>query len=292
MPIEDHDHFKRPAADRPLWRYTDIPKFLELITSGKLWLTNLEVLAKDDPFEGSLGSYRFPHRIFKSAGELPDELQLSLPKYHSFNPSGEGSIEEVFKNWFQYGERHGINLEGKRRDFYINCWHEADHESIAMWKIYGSPGAGVAIVSNAVRLETALRASPERLFFGKVSYHHFGKLILGGEYLEHTVSKLSSYEYEREVRLVHWDIENAHHPLANCEWNDVSWRFEKIEDELSPVKQGLKVTCQIEELIEEVVVSPFAPAWYLPMLVAVRDKLGYQFQISASPLLSEPLIPV
>lgn len=73
-----------------------------------------------------------------------------------------------------------------------------------MWKIYGSPGAGVAIVSNTKMLESALNANPEKLFMGKVNYTDPSVGEIGAEnYFEHIFSKLSSYSYESEVRLVH-----------------------------------------------------------------------------------------
>ncbi len=52
MPIIGHPSFDRPPVTARLWRYTDLPKFVELLTSARLWLTNMEVLATDDPYEG------------------------------------------------------------------------------------------------------------------------------------------------------------------------------------------------------------------------------------------------
>lgn len=85
MPLEAYPRCQQPEQDTKLWRYTDIPKFLELITSGKLWVSNLDVLAKDDPFEGLLGSYRFPHRIYRSVKDLTTEERESILEYHLQN---------------------------------------------------------------------------------------------------------------------------------------------------------------------------------------------------------------
>ncbi len=65
-----------------------------------------------------------------------------------------------------------------RRQFYVNCRHAAP-ESVAIWKIYGAPGAGVAIVSNGARLENALSENRTRLHLGAVHYVEPDVFVIG-----------------------------------------------------------------------------------------------------------------
>jgi hypothetical protein len=299
MPIKDHDLFHRPNTEAFLWRYTDLPKFVNLITTSSLWLSNLEILAKDDPYEGLLGSVRFPHRAINSLDEMPEEHHEHLWFDYNFDilqsrvdSAAEKTLEAAFEQWFKNQEALCIRHEAQRRDYYINCWHEAERESVAMWKIYGSPGAGVAVVSSGARLVEALQNTQDNLFLGRVNYKDISEVEIGAlNYFEHLLSKLSNYEYEREVRLVHWTIGESHAPLAKAKWDPVTRRFEDILDDLRPIQPGLAFACDLNALIERVIVSPFAPPWYLSTIEAVRDRFGLKFPVHRSILLDTPATP-
>jgi hypothetical protein len=299
MPIVDHELFHRPNKNALLWRYTDLPKFVNLITTSSLWLSNLEILAKDDPYEGLLGSVRFPHRAINSLDEMPKEHHEQLwfdynldILQHRFDSAAEKTLEAAFEHWYRFQEAICIRHEAERRDYYINCWHEAEYESIAMWKIYGSPGAGVAVVSSCSRLETALQSNQEKLFLGRVNYKDISEVEIGVlNYFEHLLSKLSNYEYEREVRLAHWSVGESHAPLAKSKWNPVTRRFEDLLDDLRPIQSGLAFACDLDALIERVIVSPFAPPWYLSTVEAIRDSFGFKFPVRRSILLDTPATP-
>jgi len=180
-----------------------------------------------------------------------------------------------------------------RRNYYMNCWHAASHESIAMWKIYASPGAGVAIVSNGARLETALASNSQRLYLGAVRYEDPNVLQIGTSNAFDTLMvKRTSYSYEQEVRLVYWDIEDIHDPLPDFSWNEEIMRFDNIVEDPRALKPGLSLECDIDILIERVVISPFAPLWYLEMIERLKKQLGFQFPVAASKLLEiPPVIP-
>ncbi len=168
LPIGEHTSFDRPPVTTRLWRYTDLPKFIELLSSARLWMTNAEVLAQDDPYEGLPGAVQFPHRLWRTIEEVPEPLRRQIMKLCSRGT--DSTPAAAFRSWFMREEQACIMTQSGRRDFYVNCWHAADHESVAMWKIYGAPGAGVAIVSNGARLETALDANDEQLHLGAVRY--------------------------------------------------------------------------------------------------------------------------
>lgn len=291
MPIQNHPSFVRPAADIPLWRYTDIPKFIELVTSRTLWLTNAEVLAQDDPFEGLPGPIQFPHRMWKTIDEVPEVLRAQILASRGRGP--ESSDEEVFRGWFMGEEQRCIMTHSGRRDYYISCWHAALHESAAMWKIYGAPGAGVAVISNSERMETALGASKPDSYLGAVRYRDPSYFQIGmSNGFDPMMIKSVSYAYEQEVRLVHWDTEDIHDSLENFNWNDKTMRFDDLIPNPNPLRPGISLSCNIDALIERVIISPFAPPWYAPMIERLRDRLGCAFPVHTSKLLSvPPVIP-
>ena len=53
--------YDEPDDGQPLWRYVDLPKFLDMILLKRLWLPRVATL--DDAFEGALGAKtRHPER--------------------------------------------------------------------------------------------------------------------------------------------------------------------------------------------------------------------------------------
>lgn len=287
MPIGNHPSFDRPPVSLRLWRYTDIPKFIELLTSGTLWLTNAEVLAHDDPFEGMPGPVQFPHRMWRTIEDVPEPLRRQILANREREP--ELTDDQIFRGWFMGEEQRCIMTRSGRRDFYVSCWHAAQHESAAMWKIYGTPGAGVAVITNGARLETALAASEQDTYLGAIQYRDPTYFQIGTpNAFDPMMIKSVSYAYEQEVRLVHWRTGEFHDALANFNWNDETLRFDDLIDDPRPLRPGVSLACEIDVLIERVIVSPFAAPWYAPMIERLRDKLEYSFPVHTSKLLSAP----
>lgn len=291
MALGDHPSFDRPTVTTRLWRYVDLPKFIDLLTSRALWLTNAEILANEDPYEGLPGAVQFPHRIWQTIADVPDQLRTQIV---AMCGSGtDGTPEAAFRSWFMREEQYCIMTRSARRDYYVNCWHAAEYESVAMWKIYGSPGAGVAVISNGARLETALAANEEKLYLGAVRYRDPSLVEIGTPNAFDTMMiKRPSFDYEREVRLVHWHTGEFHDALANFAWNDGTMRFDDLIDDPRPIRPGMSFACEVDVMIERVIVSPFAPPWYAPLIERVREQLGYHFSVHKSQLLEvPPIIP-
>ena len=81
--------------------------------------------------------------------------------------------------------------------------------------------------------------------------------------------KRVAFEHEKEFRLFHWD----HASISN-----------KTK---SP--DGISVTVLIERLIEKIVISPHAPAWFVEVVTSLTKDYGFNIPINKSNLL-EPLI--
>lgn len=287
LPVSKHSSFDQPPVTKRLWRYTDVPKFVDLLTWRRLWLTNAEILAADDPHEG-LSAVQFPHRVWRSVEEVPPVLREEI--LQSGRRAGKSS-EEAFRQWIMMQEQLCIMTRSGRRDFYVNCWHAADHESAAMWKIYGGPGAGVAIVTNGQRLETSLAARSEKLYLGAVSYLPPDVFHVGVQNaFDPLMVKRASYSYEQEVRLVYWQAEDGHDALANASWNEQTMRYDGLVDDVRPIPPGISFECDLDKLIERVIISPFAPRWYSKMIEELIQRLDYQFPIAVSKLLNAPLV--
>lgn len=289
MPVGDHPSFDRPLISQRLWRYTDVAKFVDLLTSGSLWLSNVEVLAVDDPYEGLPGAVQFPHRMWRTIDEVPNELRQQILGIYGREPGC--NPDSAFRNWFMVEEQRCIMTRSGRRDYYVSCWHAAAYESAAMWKVYSSPGGGVAIVTNGARIGSALSGVSEDLNLGTVRYEDPDWIEIGSSNaFDSIMVKRSSFSYEKEVRLVHWRTGEIHDALANDTWNDETMRFDNLIEDSRPIRQGISVSCDINVLIERVIISPFAPPWYKTMIERLRDSLGFDFLVNDSRLMAAPQV--
>jgi hypothetical protein len=173
---EWHEEVKTPADEKIIWRYLSLEKYIDLLYRKQLFLCRLDKF--NDPWEGEWTEAYKVRNIF--ARECLE--------------GNEGLINNFFKT-----------------QYFISCWHLSEHESIAMWKIYSSEHAGIAIKTTIGRLKNSLTDVNQQLHIGEVEYiddhfnykekeqnkyfHHFGGL-------SETCIKRKSFDYEKEVRLI------------------------------------------------------------------------------------------
>lgn len=287
MPLVDHTSFFRPVITTPIWRYMDLSKFVAFLTSRTLWHTNAEVLAIDDPHEGTLSTQQFSHRVWQIVADVPPYEIQRMIRHYSTNETL--TPEAAFKAHMMQMEQICIYTQFWRRNYYVNCWHESDHESVAMWKVYGAPGPGIAIVSNGSRIERGLMHDDRKLYFGKVRYFdQSSETIDWSNAFNIIMAKRTSFSFENECRLVYWDTSSTHDPLDFDSWDDGTMRFEKVNRDDRPLTEGVAIECDLELLIDEVLVSPFAPNWYFDAIVKLKNSLGYKFSVRYSDLLKPP----
>jgi len=129
-----------------------------------------------------------------------------------------------------------------------NCWHLSDKESDAMWKVYGD-GPGVMLVSTVGRLSASIKGAysfifcspnPQHYTIAPVRYVDESDLSkLPDFYIEHPwLLKRKSFAHEQEIRVSH----------------QLPWVID-------PQNGGMLIEIDSEELISEIVLSPFNPSW-------------------------------
>ena len=239
MTYEPHLSCVQPFDEEvAVWRFLDLPKFLELLHSESLYFSRLDRF--EDPYEGH------------ATGEHLASIRLSFDQ--------------------KVNELYDMMRKENRVRFYVNSWHLTQHEPASMWKQYASANAGIAICSTYRQLKAVLEASDERVFLGLVQYA--GRRTTGPiQPFDWIMSKRPSFEHEKEVRAFIWrDSSDASVPLENL-----------------PI--GLKVKVILQNLLEEVVVSPAAPDWLPDLLEGVMDKFGIDtVAVRRSSLYEEPFL--
>src|SRR5207249_1966506 len=161
------------SPGQSLWRYFRTERFIESIQSSLLYFPSARQFA--DPFEGAVAVQ-------------PRDWPVD-PPYGALDFADQ-AFEEL------------------RRLTKINCWHCAEYESDAMWRLYAADRKGVAVRTTAARLQAALqpfRLAPEygeeEPFWGAVRYVdlHAERLHVSME--ARFFFKHRAFESEREFRV-------------------------------------------------------------------------------------------
>lgn len=152
----------------------------------------------------------------------------------------------------------------------VNCWHANSDESEAMWKLYGENHKGVAIKSTVGRLSGSLKTD-QAIRIGKVSYADYkdpSKEALQGCLVSGLgpLIKRNSYAHEREIR---------------------AFFLPKGSTVVNPTYASASVDVDLDLLVEEIVISPFAVEPYQSAVHAIARAYGLDRQVRASVLLQE-----
>lgn len=168
-----HPCFPQPRDPKArVWRYMDLPKFIWLLKSSRLYMSRLDRLG--DPYEGSLTS------------KTIEGIDLFLRQ--------RGAKE----NWSGMSKFYRQN----QATTYVSCWHMNEQESEAMWRLYCGDAHGVAIRTTYDHLVGAIETEHE-IYVGCVKYIDYEREWFPDANAFHPVmNKRLAFEHEREVRLV------------------------------------------------------------------------------------------
>ena len=156
------------------------------------------------------------------------------------------------------------DLKRLRQRIMLSCWHENEHESAAMWRIYLSAEDGVAIRSSFARLRDSLSAATNTIVIGRVQYVDRHQALQSHDNeLAPFFCKRKHFEYEREVR-------------ALC------------QEDHSPEELGRYVPVDLRTLIEQVVIAPSGQAWLRDLVSSVTKRYGFDVPVVASTMLDPP----
>ena len=101
--------------------------------------------------------------------------------------------------------------------FGVSCWHESEHESDAMWKLYSSSGQGIAIESTIEQLRASL-GNLQGLQIDRVRYMDFDRDSIEKGHRHYALFiKRKAFEHEREVRATILPPDEGRGILVKCD---------------------------------------------------------------------------
>jgi hypothetical protein len=200
------------TGDTKLWRYLSLDKLIDLLSTGELFFVPLSFFVKTDPFEGYLPAV--------AMDALAGIFRPVVKDVESIFPALEDHCKRVNRE-LTSDEREGLyhNLEDLKaapKRFFpaimqcqtVNCWHENDGESEAMWRLYADKGNAVAIETSVDALKESIQSqeSEHRVHIYRVKYVDFfdkdlkpRDCLVEGRHLTPLLKRLS-YQHEKEVR--------------------------------------------------------------------------------------------
>lgn len=224
-----------PESDSFIWRYYPLDKFLNLIVSSQLFFA--QASSFQDPFEGDYGA--------AAKQQIRDQY-------------GDGQYLQDF-NTFEFLRQHT----------YISCWHENQHESDAMWKLYGNAIAVKAKFSSISKFLTWSKT--EIKYCGRVNYIDYATEHVNVEssYLPYFFKRLS-FAHEKEVRFL---VQEHRYDWAAY----------------PPPVLGKFAQLNINDDFEEVVLSPTMEPYVANAIKQVMRQANISTPVRRSTLLNRPV---
>lgn len=158
--FEEKEGFEQIDDKDILWRYQDLPRYLDLLIRKKLFFTRIDQF--EDPFEG---------------------------KYNI-------SDKQVKNDYSNLAEDHS----NKRIAYTINTWHRNDDENYAMWNIYAkSYGLAIQTNYKKLKNSFHQSDKPVYIG-KVIYYNESAEQIPMDDPLAPFLHKRCMYQYENEVR--------------------------------------------------------------------------------------------
>lgn len=256
MPIERYSdtspRYFEPEESIQLARYLDLTKFLSLLKDEQLFFCRLDKL--EDRFEGT----------------LPKASNEDFNSFYQHLNAGNYFDRQLTKEDIQAEIKFDLEFREKLKAINcVNCWNQYEYESYALWKVYSDLNQGIMIKSSFKRIISAFSEAEEKVICSRVRYiDHEKDSIDIGNTITPIVHKHRAYSYESEVRLIH-EVEQKG-------WVH-DWENEEFEN-------GVKIKVNLSELIDEIIISPFAPIWFKGLIEDLINRYSLSCNLSISKL--------
>ena len=220
-----HACFPQPEHRQvKVWRYMDLAKFIWLLREKKLFLSRLDKLS--DQYEGSL--------------TIRTILGISTFLKNHRSKTGWDELSKMYRQ--------------NRGTTFVCCWHANEHESEAMWRLYGRTGNGIAIQSTYQDLVHAI-SSEDDVYLGCVKYIDYEQDWFPSANIFYPVMhKRLAFSHEREVRLV--SLRSAYQSLPEHE-----------------IPESISIPWDLDR-IKGVYVDPYAPKYFFEAVTTVIQSMA------------------
>ena len=292
------DPSRIPDLDSAIWRYMDFAQLVSLLDRRALFFCRADKLG--DPFEGAWSNPTIEALRLNDKKEVIDHgdrvvlndmnlgpvITLDTSK---FGTSQRPDADTLIRAW----QKMLLKTKEDARFTMVTCWHENDNESEAMWRLYASRDYGVAIRSSFGGL---IRSFTSRLpdIVARVKYISYDTTAMPLRISAPFLHKRISFEHEREVRAVITEFresasqKQAGLPPPTQKKRRFVYKARDVDYSIPVCDVGIYYGVDVSELVQEVVVSPYAPPWFVELIGSVVKRYGLEFPVRQSALAKEP----
>jgi hypothetical protein len=225
-----------------LWKYFRTERFIAALETGQIHFASANQFA--DRFEGAVA--------------VQMDTAPADPRYAEMERSEQAFFE-------------------LKRLTKISCWHRAEYESDAMWKLYAEENKGISICTTPERMRNAFRPfrlradyGIEDLWAGPVEYLDLTQIRMRqAGMLDRFFKKHRAFEWEREFRLA------------------ISLRTAE-EFAVEVPKDGILVDVDLDVLIEKIVIGATIPDVEREIVTRHVERIGLGDRLLLSSLLGRP----
>ena len=205
-----------------LWRYLTMDKFEDLLKTSELYLRRVDKFL--DEYEAKLDDVT-SNRISYLFHEFPNYTEM------------QGQLRNI--------------LTSLKTASFVNCWHLNDSEHLKMWKEYCGESGGVVIKTSVhCLIDSILLHDFGPMHFRPVAYGKRDLTELDLRFpLELLNFKEEQFRFENEFRVTLLYIKNDRN-LDELE------EFEEVI--INPPNEAVRLKVNLQQLIQELVISPFA----------------------------------
>jgi hypothetical protein len=211
------------------------------------------------------------------------DLLTSEQLYFCRSDKFEDPFEGIFQLKDYESTREMFSTMPETKKFYfLNSWHINELQSDAMWKIFSNTKNGIAIKSSVGKIIKSLEKSPDDINISEIYYRDFDKVTYNELHAEpqnqesdswSTVNQFNykriSFKHEQELRLYYIDM-----PIPHTIKNGTS---------REPLDYK-KTNIDLNSLIDEIIIAPFAEEWFINLVLTTISKLNYNFKVTTSTL--------
>jgi hypothetical protein len=150
-----------------------------------------------------------------------------------------------------------------RKQVFLNCWHQSEYESAAMWELYSQKNEGMAIVSTFDKLEASFaNGNDYKIHFGKINYIDYSGIDQpSSDPIKPFAYKRKSFEHEKEVRAI-----------IHCK-NQDKCRY-----------KGIFIPIDINKVIKHIYVAPYTEDWIVDLVNNLLNKFDLRVPVTKSRL--------
>jgi hypothetical protein len=266
--------------DMVLWRYMSLDKFINLLDDEGIYFAPLAAYHDTDPYEGYppavalKAMYSLSDPAYRQVAETLSLAESSGPPW---SPKAEAAINRARTGIAGRSAKFRGLIDVMFKGMLVSCWYYSEHQSEAMWKLYGDQGKGVAIRTTVGKLKIALaeaegNARQKTIFIGRVKYVDYSDSSLTPPDCKvdgHIAPLLKriSYSHENEVRaFLSPDVDPSN----------------VAEFTIKP----FMASCNVRSMIDGIYVSPYTSTPFLKAVQAVAKRFELHAAVEKSDLLS------